>query len=101
MKSKFEICQNEIEKRFMGPYPLDRVILDDIVPSKPGVYIWFQLLNGRNVGYVGRSKKLLLRLRNWALDVNNASFYFNTVNIKRLNKTEKLWIDKAGDLNKL
>ena len=101
MKSKFESCLTDIQRTFRGPYPLDQVILENFVPRSPGIYVWYQPLNGRNLGYVGRSTKLLNRLKTWASELDGGMFYFRLIDLSILNKTEEKWIIKAGDLNKI
>lgn len=100
LSSKFESCIDEIESRFLGPYPLDSQVLGSLVSEKPGIYIWFDELNGRKLGYVGQASRLLNRLRQWASELDTAEVYVDYVEKSRLNDTERRWILKAGDLNK-
>lgn len=100
MKSKFENSIVDIKRHFKGPYPLDREILRNLVPNKPGVYIWFEVKNGKTWGYVGQSISLKKRLIYWASDKNTSQVFIKNAELKELNKLEQYWILKAGDINK-
>lgn len=100
MTSKFETASYDIERKFLGPYPLDSAILETVAPAGSGIYVWYQLVNGRRLGYVGMSINLKSRLKQWAAEIDAGTVYFKRVVPMRLRSTENEWIFKAGDLNK-
>ena len=78
--SKFEESIAIIEREFDGPCPLDPLVLGNLVSRNSGIYIWFETLNGRRVGYVGQTLRLLDRLLFWTSRLDSAEVYFKYVN---------------------
>ncbi len=98
--SKFEESLEDILGNFIGPFPLDSSVIEANIIARPGVYIWCESLNSRRVGYVGKATCLPSRLRHWARTSSHAEFFIRYVEEESLDKVEKAWIAKAGDLNK-
>jgi hypothetical protein len=99
--SKFESSRAEIEKVFRGPYPLDKHIISGLLSRLPGVYIWFERLGDRDLGYVGMSTDLLDRLGSWCGETAGAQVFYVYATEEIIPQLERKWIRKAGDLNKV